>query len=170
MSSLQYSDRGGVGGSNGRLIDRNEKLPCLALPSARFRGDAVGWSFERDSQRRSRDKTPRSTFLHAPSGSQSTLEQTESRIHTLIGCIAHYDSKHLQTPFAFTLRHPVVSVIFNALTSLKSGPCLLTTIALSFAWTHARSSRILVALIVLPFAFITHIRNTTLPQSWLATD
>lgn len=36
---------GGVGGSNGQLIDRNEKLPCLPLPSARFESDAVGWSF-----------------------------------------------------------------------------------------------------------------------------
>ena len=45
VESSYCSDGGGVGGSNGRLIDRNEKLPCLPLPSARFESDAVGWSF-----------------------------------------------------------------------------------------------------------------------------
>ena len=61
---------GDVGGSNGRLIDRNEKLPCLALPSARFRSDAVGWSFERDSQQNHVMKprlTPSSTRRQARS-------------------------------------------------------------------------------------------------------
>lgn len=70
VSSLQSNDSGGVGGSNGRLIDRNEKLPCLALPSARFRSDAVGWSFERDSQQNHVMKprlTPSSTRRQARS-------------------------------------------------------------------------------------------------------
>lgn len=88
---------GDVGGSNGRLIDRNEKLPCLPFPcrARAFRVTLLAGALTGARQqnhvisREPRDR--RQHLLHAPSGSQFTAQANRKSSQTVIGCIAHGD-------------------------------------------------------------------------------